>query len=548
MPTKQLSDAELEKTLKVFNTNGGSVRAAAKELGIARSSMQNRLKLAGQNNKPIASGRVKPQKVEKRIHPKKDVVHRFIVTSAQNNTYIHEACWKNLQAFAKLYDAEILVGTYTYNKNAYGKLAVKRGTKTAYDNELWYDPALMPYIEAGDNRNIQIGPHLMWCGRANVIPTALQPLQGFESYSGRHSGIFPHARQMMVCVPALKTEATKFNYSTGTVTQQNYIQKKAGLKAEQHHTYGGLIVEVCADGRWYVRQLVSDDEGCMYDLGYKAELGKITKGHHVAGINWGDIHCATVQTPIYNLAFGKGGMLDTLQPERQFFHDTLDWKARDLHAMWKNLPRDRFMNFVEGFDSVEQELRGVSAFLKNTEREWCESVVVYSNHDSFFLRWLDYCDHKKDPINARYYLHASTYLYDYMWSDKKTPNMLKWACERNWKDSVGKNLRVRFLDEDESFVICRKYQGGIECGMHGHDGANGARGNHRQFGRMGRRTNTGHEHTAFLDQWGACVAGLFGNPNQGYNHGPGSWSNTQIVTYLNGTRAAYTFWKGNYKA
>jgi hypothetical protein len=213
--------------------------------------------------------------------------------------------------------------------------------------------------------------------------------------------------------------------------------------------------------------------------------------------------------------------------------------------MWKNLPRDRFMNYVEGFDSVEQELRGVATFLQNTEREWCESVVVFSNHDSFFLRWLDYCDHKKDPINARYYLHASTHLYDYMWANKKEPNMLKWACERAWGS---KRAAVRFLDEDESFVICKKYRGGIECGMHGHDGANGARGNHRQFGRMARRTNTGHEHTAFLDQWGSCVAGIFGNPDQGYNHGPGSWSNTQIVTYANGARAAYTFWKGGFKA
>jgi hypothetical protein len=547
MPTKPLSQETIDETLEAFNRNGGNISATARELKVARQTIQCRLRdVSDTKKKPLAGGRLQPQKVEKRKHPKKkNAVHRFIVTSAQNNTYVNEAAWKNLQAFAKHYDAEILVGTYSYNQNAYGKLAVKRGTKKAYETELWFDPVLMPYIEAGDNRNIEVGPHLMWCGRANVIPTALQPLQGFESYTGRHSGIFPHARQMMVCVPALKSEATKFNYSTGTVTQQNYIQKKAGLKAEQHHTYGGLIVEVCADGRWYVRQLVSDDEGCMYDLDIKSDNGKITKGNRVAGINWGDIHCATIQQHIYNLAFAKGGMLDTLRPEKQFFHDTLDWKARDLHAMWKNLPRDRFLNYVEGFDSVEQELRGVATFLQNTEREWCESVVVFSNHDSFFLRWLDYCDHKKDPINARYYLHASTHLYDYMWANKKEPNMLKWACERAWGS---KRAAVRFLDEDESFVICKKYRGGIECGMHGHDGANGARGNHRQFGRMARRTNTGHEHTAFLDQWGSCVAGIFGNPDQGYNHGPGSWSNTQIVTYANGARAAYTFWKGGFKA
>lgn len=544
MPTKPIAPEELEKTLRVFEATGGNVTATAKRLGIARQTVQDRIRSTGLK-KPLAAGRVKPQKTERRKVT--ETVHRFIITSAQNNTYVNESCWTNLKAFAKYYKAEIFVGTYSYNQNNYGKLAVKRGTKKPYQSELWYDPKLMPYIEAADNRNIEIGPHLMWCGRANVLPTAPNPLEGFENYSGRHSGIFPHAKQMMASIAALKTEATKFNYTTGTVTQQNYIQKKAGLKAEQQHVYGGLIVEVCKDGRWYVRQLV-DVDGVMCDLTIKATNGVITKGHRVAGINWGDIHCATVETHIYNLAFGQGGMLDTLRPEKQFFHDTLDWKARDLHAMWKNLPRDKFMNYIEGFDSVEQELRGVAQFLKNTEREGTESVVVFSNHDSFFLRWLDYCDHKKDPINARYYLHASTFLYDYMWTNKKEPNMLKWACERVWGGTVSKNPNVKFLDQDESFIICKKYRGGIECGMHGHDGPNGARGNHRAFERMGRRTNTGHEHAAYLNQWGAAVAGIFGNLNQGYNHGPGSWSQTQIVTYETSARAAVTFWKGDYKA
>lgn len=547
MPAKPVPQEVMDETLRVFKETGGNVSLTAKKLGIPRPTLYSRLKVAGASQKPLAGGRKAPKRIERRKAPKRDVVHRFITTSAQNNTYVHEAAFANLKAFAKLYDVEIFVGTYTYNKNAYGQLAVKRGTKGETQTKLWYDPQLMPYIEKTDGRDIELGPHLMWCGRANVIPTAMRPLQGFEAYSGRHSGIFPHARQMMECVAAVKGEATKFNYSTGTITQQNYIQKKAGLVAEQHHTYGGLIVEVCGDGRWYVRQLVHGDDGCMYDRTYCAKDGKITKGHRVAGINWGDIHECSVEAHTYNIAFAKGGMLDELNPYWQFIHDVLDWKARDLHAVWKNLPRDKFMNYAEGFDSVEAEMRGVSSFLKNIDREDTETVVVFSNHDSFLLRWLDCCDHRKDPVNARFFLHASTFLYDYMWQNKREPNMLRWFCEGSWGDKKAWP-RVRFLNQDESFIICRKHRGGIECGMHGHDGVNGARGNHRQFARMARRTNTGHEHTAFLDQWGACVAGLFGKPDQGYNHGPGSWSNTQIVTYSNGTRAAYTFWKGDYKA
>lgn len=542
MPQPPITPEESEKTLEVFTRHNGNVSSAARELGIARQSLQDRMRKIG-NKKPMAGGRVKPVKNEKRKVTEK--VHRFILTSAQNNTYVHEACLTNLQAFAKHYKAEILVGTFSYNQNSYGKLAVKRGTKKPYQSELWYDERIMSYILAGDNKNIEIGPHLMWCGRANVLPTAIRPLEGFEGYSGRHTGIFPHAKQDFESVVSGKNEATKFNYTTGTVTQQNYIQKKAGLKAEGDHVYGGLLVEVCKDGRWYVRPLVQGDDGTMYDLTLCAVDGKITDKHRVAGINWGDVHSSTLETHIYNLAFAKGGMLDELQPFWQFFHDTLDFKGRNPHVMLKNLPRERFMNYVNGFDSVEMENRQAAMFLHNTTRPWCQSVVVSSNHDEFFARWLDFADYRRDPINACYFLHSSAYMYDYIAQNKKMPNMFQYACEKYWKRP---NPQVKFLALDESFIICPKHRGGIECGMHGDDGANGAAGSEAAFARMGRRVNVGHRHTASLRQWGVGYAGLLGNLDQGYNVGPGSWSQTQIVTYANSVRAAITFWKGAYKA
>lgn len=539
MPPRPVSEQEMERTARVFSETGGNVSESARILGIGRPTMQDRLRKLNLHKKPLVAGKVKTQKVEKhRIH---QTVHRFIVTSAQNNTYIHEGCWENLKAFAEHYKADIFVGTYSYNMNAYGKLAVKRGTKSAYQNDLWFDERLIPYIEKSDNRNIEMGPHLMWCGRANVLPTAIRPLENFENYSGRHSGVFPHARQMMESVASMKHEATKFNYTTGTVTQQNYIQKKAGLVAEQHHTYGGLIIEVCKDGRWYVRQLVQDDEGCMFDLDLCAKNGRVTGGHRPEGIHWGDVHEATLPEETFELAFGKKGMLNILRPKYQFVHDVLDWKARDLFVQWRNLPRDAFINYVQGFDSVEAEIDSVAKFFRAIERDYTETVIVESNHDDFFLRWLDVADHRKDPINARYFLKASAYLYDYMWVNKKEPNMLKWACGKNLKNT-------RFLSVDESFIICKKYRGGIECGMHGNFGPNGRGGSASAFNRMGRRVNVGHAHTAYLSQWGTATAGLLGDNDQGYNHGPSSWSNTQILTYANGARAMITFWKGAYKA
>ena len=87
------------------------------------------------------------------------------------------------------------------------------------------------------------------------MPTASNPLSGFETYSGRNSSIFPHAKLAMHSIASLQGSGAKLIYTTGTITQRNYIQKKAGILAEFHHCYGALLVEVDHEGVWKVRQI-----------------------------------------------------------------------------------------------------------------------------------------------------------------------------------------------------------------------------------------------------------------------------------------------------
>src|ERR1035437_6492102 len=123
----------------------------------------------------------------------------------------------------------------------------------------------------------------------NITPTASDPLTGLETYSGRQSAVFPHAKIAMRTVASIQGSGAKLNYTTGTVTKRNYIQKRAGLMAEFHHTYGGLLVEVDSAGVWKVRQLDAEAvSGTLYDLTLKVENGVVTDGHRVEAINWGD--------------------------------------------------------------------------------------------------------------------------------------------------------------------------------------------------------------------------------------------------------------------
>ena len=187
-----------DQMVELYERLGSVIRAVATHLECSRGSVYKHLNKIGVLGKPLTGGTERATKALHKTVPKRGV-KRYLITSAQNNTLMHEANWSNLLALKKYYNAELLVGTYTYNKNAFGKLSVKAGTKAKPETELWYDERLLPYIE---DHNVDLAPGLRWCGRMNTLPTATNPLSGFETYTGRKSGIFPHAKHAMQSVPS----------------------------------------------------------------------------------------------------------------------------------------------------------------------------------------------------------------------------------------------------------------------------------------------------------------------------------------------------------
>jgi hypothetical protein len=532
-----------KETVRQAFREAGTILGASKLLGIPRRTYRGYVSkgwiddLRGNvaDSKPKAHGSVEATAIVKRPLPKPKKVKRYLLTSAQNNTKLNDQVWKNLLKLADYYKAEIIVGTYTYNTAFYGHAAVKFGTERPDQEPLWYDERLVPYINGGDNQNIELAPGLIWCGRANILPTAERPLSGFETYTGRASGIFPHAKIALESIPTSKFDKTKINYTTGTVTQRNYIQKKAGLKAEHHHTYGALVVEIDDEGTWFVRQLNADSDGIIYDLDLKVEDEHLTTGNRILGINWGDIHVAKRDNINYELNWGRGGVMDTLKPSVQFMHDLIDFEIRNHHnADHYSL----FSRHCHTHNSVAQEIEEVGRFLAWARRGYCETVVVNSNHDNALTRWVKECDYRNDPPNAIFFLECQLRKYQAI-RDRESFNLVAWAL--NKFDVTPKN--VKYLRLDESYVI----GGSIECGMHGHVGANGAKGNPRGLSRIGRKANTGHTHSAaILD--GLYVAGVSGKLDQGYNVGPSSWSQSDIITYPNGKRAIITKSNGKWRA
>jgi hypothetical protein len=536
----------IDNTEAVFVKHGGNIKAAAAELGTSRSTVRRRLAPRGLGKKPMAAGTLYGTATKKESLPNPGEIKRYILTSAQNNTYVNAKFLANLEELAEYYGAEIIVGTYTYNQNQYGKLSVKRGKDKAPENKLWYDPAITTYLK---DERIQLANGLVWCGEYNALPTNVNPLAGLESYTGRSSAIFPHAKLAMRSIPSFQGEGVKLNYTTGTITQKNYIQKREGTIAEFHHIYGALLVEVNSDGNWWVRQLNQDEgTGTLQDLRVLVQSGQIvTTEAPIEAIVWGDLHSTVADDKIVDLSME---MLDELQPRFQFLHDVLEGASINRHIVKngaKNSPHYTFHRWLRGLHRVDEEFRRTAETIKEYLRPWCKTLAPDANHDAWWLdSWLNRYDYRVDPANSEFFLDLQKYMYDELRRGQpeglmpRDVNMMQYAFS---KFGLSEN-DIDFLRDDESFRICDNK---IECAMHGHLGANGKFGSPEQLSKMGRKANTAHTHSAGI--WnGLYVAGTSSKLKWTYNHGPSSWTHSHIVTYPNGKRAIVTLYNGKWKA
>ena len=462
----QQPDFDKLRLYKSTLVNEGSITKAADKLGIHRSvlsrAMQRYERYVAEGlieDKPLFEGKIAPAQLRKLPIPSEGNVARYFFSCAQNNTPVHDQLWRNVVAFCDALDAQIFISTFTYNHNAYGELAVKKGTAKK-QHKLWYDRVLADHI---CDEDIEIADGLVWLGGENILPTAEKPLTGYETRTGRKSTIIPHVKIACQTIPSNKNDPTKYMYTTGTVTQSNYIQKKAGRKAEHHHAYAGLLVEVNSKGDWFCWQVHADElTGSFYHLDMHVEDGTVTSGHRVEAITWGDIHRRSLAHDMRVLCWGMGGIIETLRPKYQFFHDVLDFRSRNHHD--NRDPHIMFAKYHTGEEDVEAEIQDVAGFLYDTARPWCKSVVVDSNHDRAFKRWLKEGDYKADPVNAIYFLKAQLRTYEAIRDGEDNFHLLEWAVE-----DAGGAEDVIFLRQDESYIICADH-GGIECGMHGDEG------------------------------------------------------------------------------
>jgi hypothetical protein len=532
-------EEQRKKIAKLYVELGGRVADIARAANLARSTVWEHLQKLG-IKKPIAGGKQRAAETKESL-PNSGTIKRYILTSAQNNTYVHEAFWANVLALKEHYDAKLLVGTFSYNQNNFGKLAVKRDKKNPYEDELWFDPKIAPYIN--DNR-IVLAPGLKWCGNMNILPTEDNPISGLETYEGESSVIFPHTKIEMRSIATMPGTPVKFIYTTGAVTLMNYLQKKLGIKAEHHHRYACLVVEVDGKGDWWVRQVAARKNGRnIQDLNVVVEDGKVVSTDaRVAAITWGDLHATNVEPTVMKTSLS---MLDTLRPEAQYLHDVMEGVSVNRHFI-KHAPKphEYFHRWLRGLHRVDEELKQSKEVLVQYLRPWCKTYAPDANHDAKWLSsWLEKFDYRYDPANAEIFLRMQSFMFAEIRAGKmpKNVNLMQYAFEKEAGLEPG---AVKFLLPDESSLV-----GDIECGCHGHLGSNGKFGNPSDLAKIGRKANTAHTHAAGIYH-GLFVAGTSSKLTDGwsYTSGPSSWSWTHTLVYPNGQRTLVTLKNGKWRA
>lgn len=436
---------------------------------------------------------------------------RYLLTTAQNNTDVDKVMMGALLNYAYVNECRILCAKTTYNLSGF------QNPTDDDKNPIYYAPEIVAYLVEGQ---IDLGG-LHFVAQANVLPTAKNPLSGFEAITPQGVDcVIPATKIALHCTARLKHQRGKRLFSTGSITKRNYILRKAGAVAASEHNIGALFVDTTVTPA-IVRQLEQMPESNgFFDLGNYYSAENMWPAEPEA-LQFGDIHAEKMTHDNLQKCLD---LIQYYQPKNVILHDVMDFSSRNHHNV-----KDCAFMFKNKARTVAQDVQEVSGVIRNIAGVTNGTVwIVESNHDLAINTWLKNTDFKADPHNAILYLTCMKALYEHIdETGNSNFNMLAYVCRVFGELN---NPNVEFHETDESLIFA-----GVECGVHGHVGINGSRGSPAQFRTLGIPINTGHTHTPSI--MGACyTAGVAGELEMGYNIGPSSWQYASIVTWPNGQR------------
>src|SRR5471030_44464 len=529
-------EAKLHQLIRLI-ANGSTTAEAAEMLQLTGRTARRWLKEGAPSGKkkapkapPINKNLVRKPGYSKFAEPVDTTLvgwRRFVISSIQNDVPIDKDFLAALRFYCKRRKAKLILIPVDYCLNAHS---------------VWPVDELELY-----RSNVSLSKHLKLMAAMPVSPTIVESLAGLASLSKGSSMIIGHPQ---ICKEGMASYGTApaEMHTTGSISrpQKAYSHTKTGEKAKINHSLAALVVELGQGDSHFVRVLNGDKSSGFFDCGrgdegyYSKDGFAKLRGGDVEVMVTGDEHAAQADPLFVEVTYTrKDSMSEVMRPKRHVRHDLLDFMFQNHHDMADNLRR--VAKHLSGVDRVEDELVLTSNHLRKTKKPWAEDIIVSSNHDEAFYKWLTTVNIKNDVLNAKLYFKMNWLMLDNLETNSnggQFPNPFKLWMEHS--EHAGLLKTTRFLGSNESYRVC-----GVEFGLHGHHGANGARGSLKGFAAMPFKVSVGHGHTSGINK-GAQMGG-HGTKGMAYMKGASSWTQTNGFLYKNGTRQQTTIINGEWR-
>lgn len=465
---------------------------------------------------------------------KTDGIQRFIITSMHNNTPLHAGAFQSLHRMAEHLGAQFCIIPLLYKNPSLFTSA------QAIDVE-WPAEALQYTVYD----NIVVNKDWLIAGKLHIQATAARPLQGMQGFSKERSCVVGHSRLAWETRPTPPGHPSIRQITTGSISEPQYSDTKLGQLSEFHHTLGALLLET--DGtRTFVRHLrPSVTTGEFYDFehhyspsGYQGE----SQGA-IDAVVFGDLHEWFSEEKTLILDFAR-----RYKPLHTVIHDPIDSFSISPHH--EKDPLMRVAKLTLGMGNLEREVGSLCEFhteLRNALPLQDSKIhYVASNHTDHILQWLKARDWQKiDPNSKVHRFLLNTYM-EYL--EDKT-NALEYANTGNLPsilevlmDRAGiQDGNTFYPSVNDSLMIHT-----IECGQHGHKGANGSKGTPNSFRQSQYKMIVGHMHTPGMYD-GVYVVGTSGGLKMNYNDGLSSWDTVHATIDRFGKRRLFNTVAGKYR-
>lgn len=444
----------------------------------------------------------------------------FVISSVQSNTEVNSAFLNSLKVYCDKNDAALML------------IPVRYGASMEGVDTHSYPPEITDYLF---ENNISIHPKLRVLGLLKITATSSNPLSGLNPLSKGDSLIIGHSQLQLNTMPVQLDDHPVIITTTGSISKLNYSLTKQGYKAEFNHSMSAVVVELDGDS-FHIRHLNFDGVG-FYDLEtYYDSNGTYLRRNPVTAVVTGDEHAIFMSDEVRKATYGEDGIVTKFKPTYIVRHDVLDCYSVSHHH--KNDTITKYKKFVNKQNNIADEIQKTVEMIVQTTPTGSTNILVPSNHTDHLTKWLNECDIKNEPWNAKLYHWLMFSVYDAI--DRKEENVDPFTLlVHNELNSNG--VKTLFLNRRSTFKIHD-----IEVAIHGDKGANGSRGSRHQLANLPAKTVIGHSHSPGIS--GGCYqVGTSSNLDLEYNVGPSSWLNTHVIIHANGKRQLINIIKGKWR-